>query len=99
MDYDLIEETIDKINDKTKILIATSSTRLNKDLVFNFVDDIILTYITNRDNRTIKSIEKYEYLLEYITELSNGIINISNACIMEIWKKIGVYQEYKKLSK
>lgn len=82
-----ISQAVDLIYQKDSILLASSETLLNKDMVFNLADDLVLNYIVSQNGTVDPSREEYECLLRYVIDFSDKIVSLASACILEIWSK------------
>ncbi len=82
---DAIEQAVDKINLKEEMDLAISETKLNRDMVFSIVDDLVLNYIISQDPRQIDEIQKYDELLRYLIDKTEKIVSLATNCIIEIW--------------
>ena len=91
-----ITEAFEKIPIKERIDLAVSESMLTKDMVFKLVNELILNYIISKDIQQINDMEKYEYLLKYITDISEKLINLAEECVLEIWQKYA-YKDKRRL--
>jgi hypothetical protein len=82
-----VSEAVDRILMKEKIDLATSDTKINRDMIFNLVDDLVLNYIVSRDDREMEDIEKYDALFKYVLDISDKVVQLATECILEIWKE------------
>jgi len=81
-------EALEILDPKGRINLLISRTRLNKDMVFPLVTDLVMNYAISRDKSNKPGSQKYDDWRRYVHETAVKVTQIANACILEIWPRL-----------
>jgi hypothetical protein len=86
-DRDAVEKAMDILTIKDRMDLMISETKMNRDIATPLAQDLVLNYVLMKDESNRSGADKYDHILRYVIDLSNKIVQIASACILEVWPK------------
>ena len=95
-DKDAVDQAIGAFTVSDRMDLMISETRMYRDMATPLAQNLVLNYVLSKDESAHTGGEKYDQMLRYVTELSNKVVQVANACIIEVWVK-NAHKSYERL--
>lgn len=86
-DEDAVRQAIMAFPASERMDLMISETRLNRDMATPLAGNLVLNYILAKDDSSRSGAEKYDQILRYVLDISDKVIQVASACILEVWTR------------